>query len=148
MSIEILQGPSQRQYSFLDLRRASRVQKYLRMTPGVAESNYIYGQDGSYLELPIGAIEVSNASKGITKLTLVADVMLEPALTNEYKYLFEPNPALWQYGMVQGSYYMNGGEGRMTPRVIMYIAAAGAEVSQAVLGKIKEMYLERIYLRV
>lgn len=103
--------------SFLNLGRGNRTTAYmgLELDPGV-EIKYEKGY--TYMDIPVRELvngEGVIVEKGLRNQHLRVIPACSVDLKGDYKILVEPNPALAEFGAVQGMYYIQPGTGRQTP---------------------------------
>lgn len=128
--------------NFLNLNRGNRLSAYmgLELEPGV-ELQFAPGY--IYAEIPILAF-LNGESTEVDSPLRNQHLRVVPAGTvdprGDYKILVEPNPALSEFGSVQGSYYIQPNTGRQSPG--FYITLR----KDLVLADIK--YGVRLYMQV
>lgn len=113
--------------SYLSLVSGARIKNYLglQMDEGRVFTYPPTGDSGyGYVQIPAARI-VDMAGE-----PLVADkalrnqaVRIVPAcsvdIKGSYRFEVHPNPALWDFGAVQGVFYLEPGEGRLVPSFVM-----------------------------
>lgn len=110
---------------------------YEYMFPQVQERNY------GYVEIPVKELYNPGEEKAVEKGLRNQQLIVVPACTVDVKghYRFEvhPNPQLWNYGIVQGMYYLEPKEGTKSPNfsIVLRKDLDPAEIEYAV----------RIYMR-
>lgn len=100
----------------------SRISNYLGLkmdpgysfaSPGIQERNY------AYIELPVKELYLPSEEKVVSKGLRNQHILVLPPCTVDVKgnYRFEvhPNPKFWDYGIVQGMYYLEPKDGVRTP---------------------------------
>lgn len=134
--------------SYLSLVSGSRVSNYLglKMDPGTEFSYPPTGDSQyAYIEIPVRVILVSTGEvlEAGTKALRNQHVYIQPACTvhvrGSYRFEVHPNPAFWEYGTAQGSYYLEPGEGLLTPGFYVSLKKD--------LDPSKIVYAVRIYMR-
>lgn len=103
--------------SFINLNRGNRLTSYmgLDLDEGV-ELKFEKGY--THCDIPIRVLlnaDGTPVEKGLRNQHLRVIPACSVDLKGDYKLLVEPNPALSEFGSVQGMYYIQPGTGRQTP---------------------------------
>lgn len=103
--------------SFLNMNRGNRLSAYmgLELASGV-EPKFEKGYN--FLDIPVLALQKDDGTtveKGLRNQHLFVVPACTMDLRGDYKVLVEPNPALSEYGSVQGMYYVQPESGRRVP---------------------------------
>lgn len=114
--------------SYLKLIDGTRIQNYLglKMDDGyIAAKPQEAGRNYAYLEIP--ARELYNPSdesvvmKGMRNQYIRVIPACSVNVRGNYRFEVEPNPALAEFGALQGRYYLEPGDGQLVPHFHLWL---------------------------
>jgi hypothetical protein len=83
------------------------------------EHGFSYAKDYTYIEIPVLGFWNQAEEKLVDKVLRNQYVRVIPACSidcrGSYKIQVEPNPAIAEYGLAQGTYYVSPDSGKQTP---------------------------------
>lgn len=103
--------------SFLNLVRGNRLTSMMGLELFTGEPPK-YGVGYTYVEVPVAKLvdlEGNTLEKGLRNQHIAVIPECTVMARGDYKILVEPNRAFWQYGTVQGMYYIQPGDDTQAP---------------------------------
>lgn len=108
--------------SYLSMASGARISNYLGLKmdegiafryPGIQERQY------AYVEIPVARMELATNGEVVDKALRNQMIRIVPACSVEVRgaarFEVHPNRAFWDFGTVQGMYYLESKEGRLVP---------------------------------
>jgi hypothetical protein len=127
---------------FLNLCRGNRLSNLMGLKLDALDSAPKFGSTYTYVEIPVGGV-FKDGEPVEGKIVRNQYVRINPACTVDCRgrdaILVEPNPAIAEFGMIQGSYYIHPESGELRP---FFWFQARKDVAIEDLGYAVRLYMQ------